>query len=293
MFTKGYRSTSADVPKNLTTNVVSESLIAPRTTVNECSNPLHNFCKQKTSGQDPFAIPYLSVSELGKHISRLENKDIVCLDGVSNQLLKLSLPYIVDALTYVLNVCIQICFRFFSSFFLRLSLKKPKCFRFQNLRIKQIQLIIDQYHFCLLSKPLEKHVHLYLNDYLEKQQLLHPFQSGFRRKYSCNTALTRRTIHTGLSWDLFVLVCLLMTFYYTREKKNKKIVDCNMLAEDTTLHTSGKDIQQFRSNMEDSLDHVFSWCVNNHLVINPIKTKFDRWILSITQSLQGKTSCTP
>ena len=45
----------------------------------------------------------------------------------------------------------------------------------------------------VLSKLLEKHVHIYLNDYLEKRQLLHPFQSGFRRKYSCNTALARLT----------------------------------------------------------------------------------------------------
>ena len=42
----------------------------------------------------------------------------------------------------------------------------------------------------VLSKLLEKHVHIYLNDCLEKWQLLHPFQSGFRHKYSCNTALT-------------------------------------------------------------------------------------------------------
>ncbi len=80
VFTKGHRSTSADISKNLTANVfsnhflsVSESLIEPRTNVYECSNPLHHFCKQKTSGQDPFVIPYLSVSELGKYISRLEN----------------------------------------------------------------------------------------------------------------------------------------------------------------------------------------------------------------------------
>ena len=45
----------------------------------------------------------------------------------------------------------------------------------------------------VLSKLLEKHVHIYLNDYLEKRQLFHPFQSGFRRKYSCNTALARLT----------------------------------------------------------------------------------------------------
>ena len=45
-----------------------------------------------------------------------------------------------------------------------------------------------------------------------------------------------------------------------------------MLADDTTLHTSGKDIMQIRSNMQDSLDQVSSWC-DNHMVINPIKTK--------------------
>ena len=80
VFTKGHRSTSADIPKNLTANVfnnnflsVSELLIEPRTNVYECSNSLHDLCKQKTSGQDPFIIPYLSVSEIGKYISRLEN----------------------------------------------------------------------------------------------------------------------------------------------------------------------------------------------------------------------------
>ena len=133
---------------------------------------------KKTSGQDPFVIPYLS-----KYISRLENKKSSGLDGISNQLLKLSLPYIIDSLTYVFNLCIE-------KKFFRLSLKKPKWFRFQNLRIKQIQPISL---LSVLSKLLEKHVHIYLNDYSEKRQLLHPFQSGFRRKYSCNTALARLT----------------------------------------------------------------------------------------------------
>ena len=48
-------------------------------------------------------------------------------------------------------------------------------------------------------------------------------------------------------------------------------VDCDMLADDTTLHTSGKDIMQI--NMQNSLDQVFNWCDYNHMVINPIKTK--------------------
>ena len=68
VFTKGHRSTSADVPKNLTANVfnnhflfVSESVTEPRTNVYECSNPLHDFCKENTSRQDPFVIQYFSV----------------------------------------------------------------------------------------------------------------------------------------------------------------------------------------------------------------------------------------
>ena len=89
---------------------MSESLTEPRTNVYECSNSLHDFCKQKTSGQDPFVIPYLSVSELGKYISKLENKKSSDLDGISNRLLKLSLPYIIDSLTYVFNSYIEINF---------------------------------------------------------------------------------------------------------------------------------------------------------------------------------------
>ena len=86
---------------------VSESLIEPRTNVYECSNPLHDFCKQKTSGQDPFVSPYLSVSELGKYISKLENQKKSGLNGISNQLLKLSLSYIIDPHRYVFNLFIE------------------------------------------------------------------------------------------------------------------------------------------------------------------------------------------
>ena len=59
------------------------------------------------AGKTHFVIPYLSVSELGKYISRLKNKKSSGLDGISNQLLKLSLPYIIDSLTYVFNLCIE------------------------------------------------------------------------------------------------------------------------------------------------------------------------------------------
>ena len=165
---------------------MSVSLIEPRTNVYECSNPLHDFCKQKASRQDPFVIPYLSVSELGKYISRLEKKS-PGLDGISEQLLKLSLPYIIDSLAYVFNLCIEK--NVFPS-----GLKKAKVVplpkstdKTNPTNYRPITLL------SVLSKLFEKHVHIYLNDYLEKLQLLHLFQSGFRGKYSCNTALARLT----------------------------------------------------------------------------------------------------
>ena len=54
--------------------------------------------------------------------------------------------------------------------------------------------------------------------------------------------------HKVLFWDLFFLV----SFINDLPLHVKGIsVDCDMLADDTTLHTSGKDIMQIRSNMQD------------------------------------------
>ena len=63
-------------------------------------------------------------------------------------------------------------------------------------------------------------------------------------------------------------------------------VDCDMLADDTTLHTSGKEIMQIRNSMQDSLDQVSNWCDKNHMVINPIKTK--SMAIATRQKHQGR-----
>ena len=91
---------------------------------------------------------------------------------------------------------------------------------------------------------------------------------------------TTRTDHKYRHWYrssdlLFVflfLVSSLMTFHYHYTWKNIS-ADCDMSADETTLHTSGNIILQISSNMQYSLDQVFSWYDNNHMVINPIKTK--------------------
>ena len=49
-------------------------------------------------------------------------------------------------------------------------------------------------------------------------------------------------------------------------------VACDMLADDTTLYTSGKDIVQVEHTLQESLDQVSCWCDNTFMVINPKKT---------------------
>ena len=48
----------------------------------------------------------------------------------------------------------------------------------------------------ILSKILERHIHIYLLEYLNKYELIHSFQSGFRQKHSCEFAL----IHMVDKW---------------------------------------------------------------------------------------------
>ena len=71
VFTKGRRSISADVPKNLTANVFSNHFLCVAESLRNreqlymSAQIFHMiYTNKKTRGSDPFVIPYLSVSEL-------------------------------------------------------------------------------------------------------------------------------------------------------------------------------------------------------------------------------------
>ena len=69
-------------------------------------------------------------------------------------------------------------------------------------KTKTISTDLNDYHpiwiLSVLTKPLERHIHKHLTDFLETHHLFHSFQSGFRCRHSCQTAVTRLT-DTGLS----------------------------------------------------------------------------------------------
>ena len=115
-----------------------------------------------------------------KHLKQSSKRD---LDGLDTKILKLAAPLIADPLTYVHNLCIMK--NTFPCAFKRAKVipiyKSGSSTDPSNNRPISI--------LSVLSKTFEKHIkHLLLH--LNRYNLLHPYQSGFRKKHSCQTVLT-------------------------------------------------------------------------------------------------------
>ena len=54
---------------------------------------------------------------------------------------------------------------------------------------------------------------------------------------------------------------------------DKKVV-CTMFADDTTLFTSGNSTDTVANTLQNSLNELSCWCLSNHMVLNPSKTKY-------------------
>ena len=121
-----------------------------------------------------FSIPPISVFEVGISISKLDNKKSTGCYGISVKLLKIALPYIAETLTYICNLCIQK--NVFPTAFKRakvIPLPETKTV-FTDLNYYRPISILS-----VLTKPLERHIHKHLTDFLETHKLFHSFQSGF------------------------------------------------------------------------------------------------------------------
>lgn len=150
------------------------------------SEILKQFCSQKKR-ELTFSIPFLSVYEVYIYLSTLKNKNSCGFDGISPKILKFSAPYIADSLTYLFNLCIA--HNYFPNDFKHAKVipiyKKGDVSDVNNYR--PISLLSS------LSKPLERHIHRCLSLYIDKNDLLHSNQSGFRKQHSCETAVCRIT----------------------------------------------------------------------------------------------------
>ena len=148
------------------------------------SSNLLNLCQEKLTDDVSFEIPPLGVHEVGALINNLKNKKSMGPDKISPSLLKLSLPYIVEPLTYIYNLCIE-------HSMVPTALKTAQVFPLPKSKdVSDLNNFRPISLLSVLSKPLERHTHKHLMNYLEKYKLFYPLQSGFRPHHSCQSALT-------------------------------------------------------------------------------------------------------
>ena len=111
----------------------------------------------------------------------------------------------------------------------------------------------------VLSKILERHVHISLMNYLNEHNLLHPTQSGLRSAHSCETALVNMIDRWLHSLDNGQLIGVVLVDF----KKAFDLVDHKILLEKLNLYNLSEDsLNWFSSYLQNRTQRV---SVNNVL----------------------------
>ena len=105
----------------------------------------------------------------------MDNKKPTGCDGISVKLLKITLPYVAETSTCIYKFCIEK--NVFPTAFKRAKV-------IQLPKTKTISTDLNDYRpisiLSVLTKPLERHIHEHLTNFLETRHLFYSFQSGFR-----------------------------------------------------------------------------------------------------------------
>ena len=319
--------------------LVSSSYGTVNNTEHNIDERLQKYCEEKLTNKDNFTIPLLGCHEVGKLIYKLKNKRSVGPDEISTYIVKITLPYILEHLTYAYNLSIEQN-TFPSSFKVAKVIPIPKSKDLTDPSFFRPISILS-----VLSKPLERHIHTHLLKHMETHQLFMPSQSGFRPKHSCQTAIMKMCdawlaalnrgetagvvfLDFSKAFDVVNHAILLKKlslylpnsktisffqsylsgrsqFVYLNCKKSKPGTICSgvpqgsilgpllfcifindlpftnnndsttndMFADDSSIYTSDIQLSVIENKLQLSLNHVFSWCKNNQMILNPKKSK--------------------
>ena len=214
----------------------------------DISDKLANFCNEKLGADTTFQIPLMSVHDVGKCISQLKNKRTSGHDWISSNILKLSLPYIVNSLTFIFNLSIQ--HNIFPTLLKRakvIPLPKTKDLNDPN-KFRPISIL------STLSKPLERHIHRHLYQYLDSHKLIYNLQSGFRPQHSCSTALSYLTN----SWLTSIKVHKMIGVAFLDLSKAFDLVNHELLLKKLACYHIGVGaLNFFRSYLESRTQSVY------------------------------------
>ncbi|MCG8048126.1 MAG: reverse transcriptase domain-containing protein, partial [Candidatus Thiodiazotropha endolucinida] len=144
---------------------------------------LKEYIRTKIPDNIQFRIPLMKYQELNSILTSLDVTKATGFDGLTARALKSAAPVVCPTLLNIINS--SIATGTFPS-----SLKHAKI-----LPIHKGGLKSDPSNYrpiailSILSKVIEKHVTKHLFAYINKYNVLHKSQSGFRKNHSCNTAL--------------------------------------------------------------------------------------------------------
>ena len=236
---------------------LAESLLDTSISNNDktCSDNYHispaltNFCKSKLPNNISFEIPLLGVHEVGMFITNMKNKKSMGPDGISPSLLKLSLPYVVESLTFIYNLCIK-------HSVVPQALKTAQVIPLPKSKdISELNNFRPISILSVLTKPFERHIHKHLMEYLEGNNLFYMFQSGFRPHHSCQSALT----HLCDSWLSAINQHKLTGAVFLDLKKAFDLVNHAILAKKLSVYLRNPPSQSLlESYLDNRLQYVSS-----------------------------------
>ena len=235
-------------PEQLNNHFISiaDKIMPENETEHNNLDRLSDYCKSKNINSD-LTIPLMSVIDVYYYLQNLKQSATRGPDDIDNKILTISAPVISETLTFIYNLCIEKCSfpRHFKTAKVIPLYKSGDCLEPSNFRPISI--------LSALSKPLEKHVNKYLYNHLDTFDLLSKNQSGFRKNYSCHTALTNMVDE----WLLNINENRLCGALFIDFAKAFDVIDHDLLCKKLLLYgITGKSLQILSSFLENRAQYI-------------------------------------
>ena len=224
------------------TNITSKYNTNVNASIEPDLSKLQEYVKARIPPNNPFKIPLMTELHVEKFIQDLGAKKATGLNEVDAKFIKLSGPFITKILTQVCNQSIS-------------SNTVPalwKIAKVKPLHKKNSKDDPNNYRpisiLPVLSKLLETHVSNHLFKYLTNHDLIVTYQSGFRPKHFCETAL-----HLMVDeWASHIFQNEVVGMLYINFCKAFDMVNHNLLLQKLKIYNVHKDaIAWFTSYLSD------------------------------------------